>query len=39
MIRVARGDPDSYSEAWKKCRGRGDKAVRVLISWDEQVKA
>ena len=34
-VRALYGDPDSYSKAWKKCCARGDRAVRVTITWEE----
>ena len=36
FVRDIYGDPDSYRGAWKKCRARGDRVVRVTITWDEK---
>lgn len=37
-VRALYGGTESSSEAWKKCRGCGDRAVRVTITWNEEAK-
>ncbi len=32
-VRALYGDPNSYSEAWRQCRARGDRAVRATVSY------
>jgi len=35
-VRDIYGETDPYQKAWKRCRNRGDRAVRVTVTWAEK---